>query len=139
MRTEASAGAGGKACRKELGKCRLLLPALLDGLVERGGIAQVVQALAVAPRELGHLGKRRDQLGAIGEATLVVQLRAVLDAPVPIGMRDVVLIIIDVHKHASLGAQVVEELLEAQGYRLVSLQSHNGLLAVGRLAARWPY
>ena len=80
-----------------------------------------MDALAVTPRELDELGHGGHELGAIGEAALLVELTAILDAPVPVGVGDVVLIVVDIHEDARLGTQVPQESFEICFERLLGL------------------
>ena len=86
-----------------------------------------MDALSVMPGKLDKLGQGVDQLGAIRKAALLVELVAILHTPVAIGVRDVILTAVGIHKDARLRPQVAQEILEFQGYRLVCLQSHDDL------------
>ena len=66
-----------------------------DGLVDRGAREAVVQALAADLRQFDDLADRVDQLGAVSKVTLIVEGLAILDTPIAIGVRDVVLVIVD--------------------------------------------
>lgn len=83
-----------------------------DGLVDRSARKAVVQALAADPRQLDDLADRVDQLGAVSKATLIVEGLTVLNTPIAIGVRDVVLVIVDRHKSARLGTQQLQKSFE---------------------------
>lgn len=57
-----------------------------------------MQALAGNPRQLDDLADRVDQLGAVSKVALVVEGLAILNTPIAIGVRDVVLVIVIVTK-----------------------------------------
>ena len=95
--------------------------------VEDGVVEDVLDALvAFEPRELEELGERGHELGAVGEVVLLVELGAVLGAPVTVGVGEIVLAAINIHKNTRLGAQVVHELVVVERYRLLNLESHDG-------------
>ena len=62
-----------------------------------------MQALAGNPRQLDDLADRVDQLGAVSKVALIVEGLAILNTPIAIGVRDVVLVIVDRHESARLG------------------------------------
>ena len=83
-----------------------------DGLVDRGAREAVVQALAADPRQLDDLADRVDQLGAVSKVALIVEGLAILNTPIAIGVRDVVLVVVDRHKSARLGTQQPQKSFE---------------------------
>lgn len=71
-----------------------------------------MQALAGNPRQLDDLADRVDQLGAVSKVALVVEGLAILNTPIAIGVRDVVLVIVNRHKSARLGTQQLQKSFE---------------------------
>ena len=83
-----------------------------DGLIDRSAREAVMQALAGNPRQLVDLADRVDQLGAVSKVALVVEGLAILNTPIAIGVRDVVLVIVNRHKSARLGTQQLQKSFE---------------------------
>ncbi len=71
-----------------------------------------MQALAGNPRQLDDLADRVDQLGAVSKVALVVEGLAILNTPIAIGVRDVVLVIVNRHESARLGTQQLQKSFE---------------------------
>lgn len=113
------------------GHARIAMYCLLggDGLVDRSARKAVVQALAADPRQLDDLADRVDQLGAVSKVALIVEGLAILNTPVPVGMRDVVLVIVDRHKSARLGTQQLQKSFEVSLDDISSLEHDDYLLA----------
>ena len=71
-----------------------------------------MQAFAGNPRQLDDLADRVDQLGAVSKVALIVEGLAILNTPIAIGVRDVVLVIVDLHESARLGTQQLQKSFE---------------------------
>lgn len=71
-----------------------------------------MQALAGNPRQLDDLADRVDQLRTVSKVALVVEGLAILNTPIAIGVRDVVLVIVDRHESARLGTQQLQKSFE---------------------------
>lgn len=102
-----------------------------DGLVDRGAREAIVQALAADPRQLDNLADRVDQLGAVSKVALIVEGLAILNTPIAIGVRDVVLVIVNRHESARLGTQQLQKSFEV-GLDDISSLEHDGYLLAQR-------
>ena len=106
-----------------------------DGLVDRSAREAIVQAFAADPRQLDDLADRVDQLGAVSKVALVVEGLAILNTPIAIGVRDVVLVIVNRHKSARLGTQQLQKSFEI-GLDDISSLEHDSYLLAQRTTAR---
>ena len=88
-----------------------------------------MQALAADPRQLDDLTDRVNQLGAVSKVALIVEGLAILNTPIAIGVRDVVLVIVDRHESARLGTQQLQKSFEVSLDDISSLEHDSYLLA----------
>ena len=94
-----------------------------------------MQAFAANPRQLDDLAERVDQLGAVSKVALIVEGLAILNTPIAIGVRDLVLVIVNRHKSARLGTQQLQKSFEI-GLDDISSLEHDSYLLAQRTTAR---